>query len=114
MTEAIKWIVLGLTLFAGVMANYIETVPLYAKFAVLLLSIVFSLLVFMRTNTGQTFWSFLQSARTELRKVVWPTRQETMQVSIIVIIMVFVMSLILWGFDIVLFNFMAWMTGQGV
>ena len=48
----------------------------------------------------------------ELRKVVWPTRQETIQTTLIVVAMVVVAALILWGLDKVFFWLVAWLTGQ--
>jgi preprotein translocase subunit SecE len=44
----------------------------------------------------------LKGARTEIRKVVWPTRQETMQTSLLVLAVVVVVGFILWGLDTLL------------
>jgi preprotein translocase subunit SecE len=41
----------------------------------------------------------LKEARGEIRKVVWPTRQETTQTTLIVVVVVLVMALLLWGLD---------------
>ncbi|MBP5143215.1 preprotein translocase subunit SecE, partial [Pseudomonas chlororaphis] len=41
----------------------------------------------------------VKEARTEIRKVVWPTRQETTQTTLIVVAVVLVMALLLWGLD---------------
>ncbi|WP_438504165.1 preprotein translocase subunit SecE [Acinetobacter towneri] len=41
----------------------------------------------------------MKEARVEIRKVVWPTRQETMQTTLIVVAVVLVMALLLWGLD---------------
>jgi len=53
-------------------------------------------------------WQLLKSSRTEIRKVVWPTRQETTQTTLIVVVFVFIMALILWGIDSVL----GWLVGM--
>jgi preprotein translocase subunit SecE len=45
------------------------------------------------------FWNLIKGSRTEIRKVVWPTRQETTQTTMIVVVFVFVMALILWALD---------------
>ena len=42
---------------------------------------------------------FMQQVRAETAKVVWPTRQETMQTTMIVLLVVVVAGLILWGLD---------------
>ncbi len=114
MTEVIKWTLVGVLLVVGVYISYLEAWPFYLRALALIGAMMCSGLMALSTGRGQAFILFLQSARNELRKVVWPTRQETIQVSIIVVVMVLIMSLILWSFDLVLFKLMAWLTGQGV
>ncbi len=53
----------------------------------------------LQTTQGKNFWALLKGARTEIRKVVWPTRQETTQTTMIVLLVVVVAGLILWGLD---------------
>jgi preprotein translocase subunit SecE len=53
----------------------------------------------MQTEKGRQTWGFFQDAQMEVRKVVWPTRDETIQTTLLVIIMVIIVSLILWGLD---------------
>ena len=53
----------------------------------------------LQTAKGQAFFGLLKDARTEIRKVVWPTRQETTQTTLIVVAVVLVMALLLWGLD---------------
>jgi preprotein translocase subunit SecE len=56
---------------------------------------------------------FWQESVVELRKVVWPTKQETIQSTVAVLAMVFVMSLVLWSIDAVLVRVVAWIIRQG-
>jgi preprotein translocase subunit SecE len=56
----------------------------------------------LQTAVGRNSWAFIQDSRTEVRKVVWPTRKETMQMTLTVMVMTVIMSLILWGFDTLL------------
>ena len=56
-------------------------------------------LVFMATAKGAQTREFLSESRFELRKVVWPTRQEALRMTWVVAIVVVVMSLMLGGFD---------------
>jgi preprotein translocase subunit SecE len=51
---------------------------------------------------GGAAWSYVKATNVEVRKVVWPTRQETLQTTLIVIIMVILVALMLWGIDSVL------------
>ncbi len=61
---------------------------------------------------GKAFWEFAQGARAELRKVVWPTRKETTQVTLIVIAMVIMVALFLWVVDWGLLKIVKALTGQ--
>lgn len=65
----------------------------------------------LRTEVGAETLEFLQGARVELRKVVWPTRAETTQTTLVVIGMVVVMGLLLWLLDILLFWLVRLITG---
>ena len=71
-------------------------------------------LVGLQSAPGRTFWEFVQSSRIELRKVVWPDRQETVQVTIVVFVMIIVLSLFFWGLDSLLGVVTRWLaTGGG-
>ncbi|MCR6687237.1 preprotein translocase subunit SecE [Pseudoxanthomonas sp.] len=56
-------------------------------------------LVFLTSGKGRDLREFLSESRFELRKVVWPTRQETTRMTWVVIAVVVILSLILAGFD---------------
>jgi len=56
----------------------------------------------LQTDQGRTLWNFVQDAQIEVRKVVWPTRQETIQTTFLVFIVVIITALILWGLDTLL------------
>ena len=58
-----------------------------------------AILLALQTERGRAIWSLLKEARTEVRRVVWPTNQETTQTTLVVIAIVFVFALILWGLD---------------
>ncbi|KTC65193.1 preprotein translocase subunit SecE (plasmid) [Legionella adelaidensis] len=60
------------------------------------------------TTQGQSIFSFGKESKIELQKVVWPTRQETIQTTSIVMIMVAVTGFVLWGIDTV----MMWAIGK--
>ena len=51
------------------------------------------------TEKGGAAWSLLKEARGEIRRVVWPTNQETTQTTIVVLVLIFVFALILWLLD---------------
>ncbi len=71
---------------------------LYRLLALLGVAIV-AAVILLQTQEGKGFWELLVGARTEVRKVVWPTRQETMQTSLLVLGVVVLTGIILWGLD---------------
>ena len=62
--------------------------------------------VSMTSTQGQRLWAFIQGARIEIRKVVWPTKQETTQTAIAVFVFTLIMALFFWGLD----SFLLWLT----
>ena len=66
------------------------------------------------TEKGSSFLTFAKDARTEVRKVVWPTRQEATQTTIIVLVATAFMSLVLWGLDLIIVQLVSFITGLGI
>ena len=71
---------------------------LYRVLGILALAAVAGLIA-LQTAKGAAFWALVKGSRTEIRKVVWPTRQETVQTTMIVVAFVLLVALILWGLD---------------
>ncbi len=63
------------------------------------------------SERGGKLFKFMQGSRMELRKVVWPTREETVQTTIVVVIFVIIMSIILFLFDTILSRIISWLVG---
>lgn len=74
--------------------------------------VVFCFLGFF-TRNGQQIYLFFNEAKIELQKVVWPNRQETVQTTTIVMIMVSVMGFILWAIDSLMMAIIAKITHLG-
>ncbi len=53
----------------------------------------------MTSTQGQRLWHFIQGSRVEIRKVVWPTKQETTQTAIAVFVFTLIMMLFFWALD---------------
>ena len=68
--------------------------------------------VFLTSFKGAQTREFLSESRFELRKVVWPTRQEAGRATVMIIIAVIVISLILAGFDVVIQWVVKWLLGR--
>ena len=67
--------------------------------------------VAMTSVQGQRLWAFIQGSRVEIRKVIWPTKQETTQTAIAVFIFTFVMAMFFWGLDSALLALTRWLVG---
>ena len=111
--DAVKWIAAIVLLAAGVVAStyYVAQPLVYHVVGWLILGFIVLSIVF-QTEKGRNTWAFLKEAQIELRKVVWPTRQETLQTTLVVILMVVVTALFLWGIDSVLLWLVSLLTGS--
>ncbi len=98
--DSIKWVVVAALVVAGVYGNsyFAAESLLYRVLGLLALAVVAGF-VALQTAQGHAFWQLVRESRTEIRKVVWPTRQETTQTTLIVVAFVIVVALILWGLD---------------
>ena len=98
-----KWIAVALIVAGGVYANaYFSGEALIVRILGLLGLAGLAGWIAAQTVKGAAFLNLCIEARTEVRKVVWPTRQETTQTTIIVLIVVFILALVLWFLDWVL------------
>jgi preprotein translocase subunit SecE len=108
-----KWLVVALLLVVGLVANYYYAAqPWPLRLLGWLLLLIFVLAITLQTQQGRKTLEFTREARMELRKVHWPTRQETLQTTFIVAVMVVVLALILWGIDGMLMWAIGWLMGQ--
>jgi preprotein translocase subunit SecE len=69
--------------------------------------------VFASSRQGRNVWQFVLDSRIELRKVVWPTKQETMTTTAIVFGFVIIAGLFFWSLDLILAWATRFLTGQG-
>lgn len=84
-------------------------------YRVLALLVVFAVAIFiyLQTAHGTRTVGFFRDSRTEVRKVVWPTRAETTQTTIMVMIIVFLVGVFLWLLDWMLSGAFRFITGLG-
>lgn len=109
----LKWLTASTLLLAGLIGNYYYSnlsIPIRAAAWVIIL--IISGFVASRTKKGKWVVEFFRDSRLELRKVVWPTREETLQTTLIVAVMVIILALLLWGLDGILVWLIGWLTGQ--
>ncbi len=99
-------------LIAGIVGfYYLEEQALWMRLLVVIGGTVVGALVAMQSEVGQATWHFFTSSRTELRKVVWPTRQDTLQTTLIVFVVVVLVGLFLWLVDMALLSIVRSLTG---
>jgi preprotein translocase subunit SecE len=109
----LKWIIAFVLLLAALVGNYYYgQVSMPLRMLGWLLVLAAAGFVASKTQKGRWVVEFFRDARMELRKVVWPTRQEVMQTTLVVAAMAVILALILWGVDGVLVWLIGWLTGQ--
>jgi len=98
--DPLKWLFVVVLIAIGVVGNsyYSELSLLYRVPALLVVALV-AAFVASQTAKGASLIVLLKESIVEVRKVVWPSVQETHQTTLIVVVVVLVMSLILWGLD---------------
>ena len=100
MPDVLKWIAAAVLLGGGLVGfYYFSEQSTLLRVIGLLLAIGASAVVSVQTEKGRAVWEFMRDSRTEVRKVVWPTRKETTTTTAIVMGVVFVVGLILWLLD---------------
>ncbi|WP_414828740.1 preprotein translocase subunit SecE [Alteromonas sp. H39] len=112
--DMLKWLVVFALLAGLVTANtmYGEVSVLY-RALVAVAVVVIAGFIAATTEKGSTFLNFAKESRMEVRKVVWPTRQEANQTTLIVLAATLVMALVLWGIDGILVRLVSFVTGIG-
>lgn len=111
--SVILWIAVLALIVGGVWANYqYQMIDTSVRIIAWVVLVVVCLGLAVLTSQGKRALGFAKAARAELRKVVWPTRQETVRMTMVVIALVIVLSLIIWGLDSFLFWAIGLLTGQ--
>lgn len=110
--EAVNWIVVIILLVVAIGGNYIyRDVALPLRTLVVVLLITAAGGVALLTTKGKATVVFARESRIEMRKVIWPTRQETLHTTLIVAAVTAVVSLILWGLDSILVRLVSFIIG---
>lgn len=106
------WLMITAVLILAIFANnYFSHQAVAIRLIGWIIAALVVVLLFFYTTQGRRFGAFAQASRAELRKVVWPTREETVRTTLIVMAMVVVASLFLWGIDTLLLWAVAFLTG---
>ena len=105
--DTIKLLLSAAVLFGGLFSYYYYLqVSLPLRVLMVLGGLLAGTAIAMTSFQGKQLFSFIQSSRIEIRKVVWPTNQETSQTTMAVFVFTLVMGIFFWGLD----SFLLWLT----
>ena len=101
--DILKYVVALLVAAAGIVGFYwFAEWPTAVRAAALVVVLVVAAAVFLVSSKGRALREYFAEARFELRKVVWPTRQETIRATGLITVVVIIISLLLGAFDMVI------------
>lgn len=116
--DRMKWWFVYLVVAGGIFGNWYYGnsdstlfIPAYLRAFILVGLAVGSVALLLTTERGRNLWILIRDARSELRKVIWPTRPETLQTTWIVLILIVIFALILWLLDSGLSLLVQWIIG---
>lgn len=112
--DRLLWGLIISLVLAGLAGNYyfLSQQSILVKLAGFLALTAVLVAIAYQTTGGRKFWLLLKESVQETRRVVWPTRQETVQTTMAVLGMVVVMGLLLWTADFILLRAVAFLTGH--
>jgi preprotein translocase subunit SecE len=112
--DTVKLVVAAAVFVGGIAGFYLlDAYPLAVRWLIVFGSLAAGIVIALQSAQGREFWDFVQGSRVELRKVVWPTRQETLQTTLVVLVAVVLMALFFWFLDWILGSVMRALTGHG-
>ena len=110
--DGLKWVVVFALLAAAVVGNYLYSdVSVVLRSSAVVALVVIAGIFAALTAKGKSVVTFARESRMEVRKVVWPTRQEATQTTFIVLAVTIVMALALWGIDGIMVRLVRLVTG---
>jgi preprotein translocase subunit SecE len=111
--DTLKLAAAGALILIALVAFYLfaNQLILVVRVVGLLIAVGVAVAIALKTEPGAETLEFIRGARSELRKVVWPTRAETTQTTLIVLAMVILMGILLWLFDMLLLWLVRLVTG---
>jgi preprotein translocase subunit SecE len=99
---------------AGITAYYaLPEVSAVVRGLGVALAIIAGAAVFAFTAKGRDTREFIAESRFEMRKVVWPTRQETWRMTLVVFVVVVIIALLIAAIDFLISSGVTWLLGQG-
>eukprot|EP00746_Dinoflagellata_sp_MGD_P163826 gnl/MRDRNA2_/MRDRNA2_9207_c0_seq1.p1 gnl/MRDRNA2_/MRDRNA2_9207_c0~~gnl/MRDRNA2_/MRDRNA2_9207_c0_seq1.p1 ORF type:complete len:118 (+),score=2.59 gnl/MRDRNA2_/MRDRNA2_9207_c0_seq1:22-354(+) len=101
--DVFKLVIAAAIVLAGLAGFYIYAdQPLLYRVLGIVAAVILATIIAFTTERGRSLASFMQDARTEVRKMVWPTRAETLQTTLVVFVVVLLLAIFLWFIDWIL------------
>jgi preprotein translocase subunit SecE len=111
--DVVKQVISVIFVVAGVAAfYYFSDYKLLYRVLALVAVVIMSIGLVLTTDVGKNVWVFMLESKQEVKRVVWPTREETMRTTLMVFVMVFIVGMVLWFLDGFLFWAIRHLTGQ--
>jgi preprotein translocase subunit SecE len=112
--DTVKLAAAALVLLGGIVAYYwLASSSLLIRVLVLVAGLVLGVVIAFQSTQGQQLWQFIQGSQVEIRKVVWPTQQETLQTTLMVVVFTVVLAAFFFFVDLILLKVTQFFTGQG-
>ncbi|MAF84422.1 MAG: preprotein translocase subunit SecE [Chromatiales bacterium] len=112
--DTAKLVLAAAVLISGIFAYYyFENESMLLRVAGLLVALAIGTVIAFQSLQGQLLWRFIQGSRNEIRKVIWPTRQETLQTTLTVLVFTLILGIFFWILDLILLWGTGLLTGQG-
>ena len=112
--DTAKLVAAIILVIGGVVAYYVlkSRPEVWAPWAAMIGAMLLGVLLFAFSRYGSNFWQFVLESRVELRKVFWPSRNETMMTTLVVLGFVLIASTFFWLLDLTLATVTKFFTGQ--
>ncbi len=99
--DSLKWLVVAALLGSGVYGNwFFQDESLLLRIVGLLVIAIVAGFIAIQTERGRNTWTLIKESRSEIRRVVWPSNQETTQTTLVVLLLVLLFAFILWLLDL--------------
>ena len=93
---------IGVLLFGMFLFYYFDDIRLFYRVLGMLAILVLSGFIGYQSDFGKLVYTYITDSKVELKKVTWPTKQETTQTTLGVIFIVIIVGILLWLFDMLL------------
>ncbi|QJC29172.1 preprotein translocase subunit SecE [Enterobacteriaceae endosymbiont of Plateumaris rustica] len=111
--EFIKWTISILLFIFIIIYDYLyQNIEFAVRIIIICPILILIIFTILSTNKGEKIFLFIRETRIETLKVIWPSYKETLQITLIIIIITLIMSIIIWGLDSILIFLISFLTNM--